>query len=143
MNIKMSSKFYLLSALLILGITGCTKPPKLANMKICEALETTGNCQIDTNTFQSKKQKFFISADSENFKNDTAVKLAFTFLPTTGDLAGKEVPLTTTPVKPKEKDKFLVSTLEPPAAGWPVGKYRVEFILTPDNKYNREFVITP
>lgn len=112
-------------------------------MKICETLEATGNCQIDTNTFQNKKQKFFITADLENLKNDTSVKLVSTYLPITGDLSGKEVPLTTTPVITKKKDKFLVSTLEPPAAGWPTGKYRVEFVLTPDNKYNRKFIITP
>lgn len=142
MNVKISLKPYLVISLIILGLIGCAKP-KLANMKICETLEATGNCQIDTNTFQNKKQKFFITADLENLKNDTSVKLVSTYLPITGDLSGKEVPLTTTPVITKKKDKFLVSTLEPPAAGWPTGKYRVEFVLTPDNKYNRKFIITP
>ncbi len=131
-------------SLITFGLTGCSwVSPELSNMKICEALETTGNCQVDTNTFQNKKQKFFVSADSKNVKSDTPVKVVFTFLPTEGPLANKEVPLTSNPVETRSSDKSVVTSLTPPSAGWQTGKYRVELVLTSDKKYNREFIITP
>lgn len=142
MNSSLNS--LLAASLVTFGLTGCFLiPSELANMKVCEALETAGNCQIDTNTFQNKKQKFFVSADLKNVKGGTPVQVVFTFLPTEGPLANKEVPLTSNPIETKSSDKFVVTSLTPPSAGWQTGEYRVELVLTPDKKYNREFVITP
>ncbi len=135
---------FVAASLVVFGITGCNwDSPELSNMKICEALETTGNCQVDTNSFQNKKQKFFVSADFKNVNGDIPVQVVFTFLPTEGPLANKEVPLTTNPIETKSSDKFVVASLTPPSAGWQTGKYKVELVLSPDKKYNREFVITP
>lgn len=135
---------FVVYSLVTFGLTGCFwDSPELANMKVCEVLEITGNCQVDTNTFQNKKQKFFVSADLRNFTGGTPVKVVFTFLPTEGPLANKEVPLTSNPVETRSSDKFVVTSLTPPSAGWQTGKYRVELVLTPDKKYNREFIITP
>jgi hypothetical protein len=144
MRIKLNFNNFVVTGLIAFGLTGCFwNPPELANMKVCETLETTGNCQVDTNAFQNKKQKFFVSADSKNFKSDTRVKVVFTFLPTEGPLPNKEVPLTSNSVETRNSDKFVVTSLTPPSAGWQSGKYRVELMLTSDKKYNREFVITP
>ena len=142
MNLNLNN--FVVTGLITFGLTGCLgDSPELANMKVCETLETAGNCQVDTNTFQNKKQKFYISADLKNAKDDTPVQVIFTFLPTEGLLANKEVPLTSNPVKTNSSGKFVVTSLAPPSAGWQTGKYRVEFALAPDKKYNREFVITP
>lgn len=142
MNLNLNN--FVVTGLITFGLTGCIwDSPELANMKVCDTLETTGNCQVDTNTFQNKKQKFYVSADLKNAKDDTPVQIIFTFLPTEGPLANKEVPLTSNPVKTNSSDKFVVTSLAPPSAGWQTGKYRVEFALAPDKKYNREFVITP
>ena len=135
---------FIAASLVTFGLTGCIeRDSELANMKICEALETTGKCQIDNNSFQNKKQKFFISADSKNVKDNTPVQVVFTFLPTKGPLANKEVPLTSNPIESRSSGNFVVTSLTPPSAGWQIGKYRVEFVLTPNKKYNREFIITP
>jgi hypothetical protein len=135
---------FIAASLVTIGLTGCFwDSPELANMKICEELGTTGNCQIDINSFKNQKQKFFVSADSKNVKDNTPVQVVFTFLPTDGPLANKEVPLTSNPIESKSSGKFVVTSLPPPSAGWRIGKYRVEFILTPKKKYNREFIITP
>ena len=135
---------FIAASLVTFGLTGCIeRDSELANMKICEALETTGKCQIDNNSFQNKKQKFFVSADSKNLKSDTPVKVVFTFLPTEGPLANKEVPLTSNLIETRNSDKFVVTSLTPPSAGWQTGKYRVELVLNSDTKYNREFIITP
>ncbi len=140
---SLSLRIFLAASLVTFGLTGCIwDKTELANMKICEALETTGNCKVDTNTFQNKKQKFYVSADLKNAKDGIPVQVIFTFLPTEGSLANKEVPLTSNPVKTSSSDKFVVTSLTPPSAGWQIGKYRIEFAL-PDKKYNREFVITP
>jgi hypothetical protein len=135
---------FIAASLVTFGLTGCFHDsPKLENMKICEALGITGNCQFDNNSFQNKKQKFFVSADSKNVKDNTPVQVVFTFLPTDGPLANKEVPLTSNPIESKSSGKFVVTSLTPPSAGWQIGKYRVELVLTPKEKYNKEFIITP
>jgi hypothetical protein len=142
MNSNLSN--FIAVSLVTFGLTGCFwDSPELANMKICEELGTTGNCQIDTNSFQNKKQKFFVSADSKNVKDNTPIQVVFTFLPAEGPLANKEVPLTSNPIESRNSDKFVVTSLTSPSAGWQIGKYKVELVLTPNKKYNREFIITP
>jgi hypothetical protein len=136
------------SQIIIIGNSGCTLifPPDLSNVRVCDSLDTSGSCPIDSPSFKNNKQKFFVTADIKNIPNDTSIKVDWKYLPSTGSLAGKEFPLTTSTIQTKNSAKFVVTSIDSPSSGWQLGKYRVQLSSSKVNDfkpYIKEFLVTP
>lgn len=130
------------------GLTSCIfgSSPQLSDLKTCETLNPQGFCQDDLSSFQNKNQKLFVSANLRNASSNASVEVDWKYLPNSGPLAGKEVPLTSETTKPKGSDNFVVASISTPSRGWQEGKYQV--ILTLVESANsepsrKEFTITP
>jgi hypothetical protein len=137
-----------ISQIIIIGNSGCTwfLPPDLSNVRVCDSLDTNGSCSIDRASFKSNKQKFFVAADIKNIPNDTSIKVDWKYLPSTGSLAGKEVPLTASTIQTKKSAKFVVTSIDSPSSGWQLGTYRVQLSSSKVNDskpYIKEFTVTP
>ncbi len=137
-----------ISQIIIIGNSGCTSifPPDLSNVRVCDSLDTSGSCPIDKTSFENKKQKFFVTADIKNVPNDTSIKIDWKYLPSTGSLAGKEVPLTKSTIQTKKSAKFVVTSIDSPSSGWQLGTYRVQLSSSKVNDskpYIKEFSVTP
>jgi len=130
------------------GVTGCDLlfKPQLSDLKTCETLNLQGFCQDNLNSFQNKNQKLFVSANLRNASSNTSIKVDWKYLPNSGPLAGKEIPLTSKTTKPQGANDFVVASISSPSGGWQKGKYKV--ILTLPESANsepsiKEFTMTP